>query len=190
MKHALLALLIGLAGVLALSSCATVAPTKFINPEYDFSFLERVAVLPLEDLSQEQQAGVRASRLLITELLASGAVDVVEPGEVSAALVSAGVANSQPTTEQVIAIGKQLGVQAIVTGAVTQAENQRRGAALVPVVTIDLHMVETETGQAVWAATHTETGSNAATRILGSGGRAISETMRRCVKQLVETLVR
>ena len=190
MKLAHFASLVCLLAALGAAGCATVAPTKFINPDYDFSYLQRVAVLPLEDLSQERDAGVRASRLLITELLATGAVNVVEPGEVSAALMKAGVVNSQPTTEQVIAIGKQLGVQAVITGAVTQAENQRRGAALVPVVTIDLHMVETETGQAVWAATHTETGSNAATRLLGSGGRAISETMRRCVRELVETLVR
>ncbi len=190
MKHALAGVLLILAGTLVVPGCATVAPTKFVNPDYDFSYLQRVAVIPLDDLSQERDAGVRASRLLMTELLSTGAVDVVEPGEVSAALAKAGVVGGQPTTEQVIALGNQLGVQAVITGAVTQAENQRRGAALVPVVTIDLHMVETETGQAVWAATHTETGSNAATRLLGSGGRAISETMRRCVRRLVDTLVR
>ena len=180
---------LAVAALLVVASCATVSPTKFVNPSYDFSYLERVAVIPLDDFSQEREAGARATRLLITELLATGAVDVVEPGEVTAALTRAGVVGGQPTTEQALAIGKQLRVQAIITGAVTQAENQRRGPAVVPVVTIDLHMVETETGQAVWAATHTESGSSAATRLLGSGGRAISQTMRRCVRRLVDTLV-
>lgn len=43
-------------------------PTQFTNPDFDFAFVETVAVLPLENLSSDRQAGVRATRLLITEL--------------------------------------------------------------------------------------------------------------------------
>ena len=61
-------------------------PTKFTNPRFDFSFIERVAVLPFENLSGDRQAAWRVTRLTSTELLASGAVDVVEAGEVQSAL--------------------------------------------------------------------------------------------------------
>ncbi|MGB6001678.1 MAG: CsgG/HfaB family protein, partial [Thermoanaerobaculia bacterium] len=134
--------------------------TQFSNPNFDFSFVERVAVLPFENLSSDRQAGLRATRLTVTELLASGALDVVERGEVQAALTQTETfqpgRTPMPNTEQVISLGQALGVQAIIMGTVTQSENLRSGSVLIPVVTIDMRMVEAETGATVWAATHSE----------------------------------
>jgi len=148
-----------------------------------------VAVVPMENLSNDRQAGVRATRLLITELLASGAVDVVEPGEVRAAFQRVGVGREAPSRDQVIALGKSLGVQAILLGTVTESENVRSGTVSIPVVTLDVHMLETETGTAVWAATHSEKGAGLSAKLLGTGAEPISETTRRCVRGIVETLV-
>jgi TolB-like protein len=184
-----------LAGLLCLAGCAGSLPvTKFTNPNFDFSFLERVAVLPFENLSADRQAGFRATRLMITELLASGAVDVVEPGEVQAALLKLpdfqpGRAIS-PSTTQVVALGKSLRVQALIVGSVPQSELVGSGAVRLPVVTLDVHMVETETGATVWAATHTERAGSVGAKVLGTGGKPLAETTRRCVKRLLKTLVR
>ena len=51
-------------------------------------------------------------------------------------------------------------------------------------------MLETETATAVWAATHTEKGAGLSAKLLGTGAEPISETTRRCVRQLIKTLVR
>jgi len=170
--------------------CAGMRPTKFSDPGFDFGFVERVAVLPLENLSTDQQAGERATRLLITELLSSGAVEVVEPGEVrTAADRLGGINRSEPSAEHVIALGESLGVQALIRGSVTQSDRMRSGSVTTPVVTIDLHMVETETATTVWAATHTEKGGSAGARVLGTGGEPISKTTRECVRRLLKTLV-
>jgi hypothetical protein len=56
-------------------------------------------------------------------------------------------------------------------------------------VTLDLHMVETETGATVWAATHSEKGAGLSAKLLGTGAEPISETTRRCVRVLLRTLV-
>lgn len=183
-----------LAGLLCLAGCAGRIPaTQFTNPKFDFSFVERVAVLPFENLSNDRQAGLRATRLMITELLASGAVDVVEPGEVETALAKLQIGqpgrSAQPSTEQILSLGKTLNVQAVIVGTVTQSETLRSGAVAIPVVTLDTHMVETETGATVWAATQSEKGGGAGARILGTGGEPISQTTRRCVQRLIETLV-
>jgi TolB-like protein len=183
-----------LTGLLCLAGCAGRVPvTQFTNPKFDFSFVERVAVVPFENLSNDRQAGLRATRLMITELLASGAVDVVEPGEVETALAELQVGqpgrSAQPSTEQILSLGRTLGVQAVIVGTVTQSEVLRSGAVSVPAVTLDAHMVETETGTTVWAATQSEKGGTAGARILGTGGKPISETTRRCVQRLIETLV-
>jgi len=178
------------ASVLALSACASgMAPTRFTNPSFDFSFVERVAVVPFENLTNDATAGARVTRLVITELLASGAVDVVEPGEVQAALDKMGSRITTPSTEQVVSLGQTLGVQAVVIGSVTQSETLRSGVVEIPVVTLDVHMLETETGAAVWAATHTEKASSLGAKLLGTGGEPISETTRRCVRQVLRTLV-
>jgi TolB-like protein len=177
-----------LAGLTVLGCSGNLPPTQFTNPRFDFGFIERVAVLPLEDLAGDRQAGVRVTRVLITELLASGAVDVVEPGEVQAVVDRVVRGRSAPSQSEVIELGRELGVQAVMVGSVTQSEVLRSGAVSVPVVTLDLHLLETETGAAVWAATHTERGSGAAAKWLGTGAEPISATTRRCVQNALRSL--
>ncbi len=172
------------------ASCATgVSPTEFTNTNFDFGFVERVAVLPLESFAQDTAAGDRTTRMLITELLASGAVDVVEPGEVQAALDRIRGGGIPPTGEEVQSLGQTLQVQAVITGSVTQSEVLRSGIVSYPVVTLDLHMLETETGAAVWAATHTEKASGLSTKILGTGAEPLSATTRKCVRQILQSLL-
>ena len=65
-----------------------------------------------------------------------------------------------PSTEQIVSLGQALGVQALIMGTVTQSENLRSGSVPIPVVTLDLRMVETETGATVWAATQSEKGGS------------------------------
>jgi TolB-like protein len=184
-----------LAGLVLVAGCAgKVKTTRFLHPEFDFSYVERVAVLPFENLSADRNAGARASRLAVTELLATGAVDVVEPGEVRAALGRIPGAQSGrvviPSSEQVATLGQELHVQGLIMGTVTQSEVIRSGAVGMPVVTLDMRMVETDTGETIWASTHTEKGSTVSAKVLGTGGEPISQTTRRCVKTLIRGLIR
>jgi hypothetical protein len=57
-------------------------------------------------------------------------------------------------------------------------------------VTVDLHLVETETGATVWATTHSEKGGSVSARVLGTGGEPIAETTRRCLREALATLVK
>jgi hypothetical protein len=178
-----------LALLLTMPRCA-MKTTEYTNPDFNFGFVERIAIVPLENLAQDSQAGVRSTRLLATELLASGAVDVVEPGEVTAALNRLPGGVTQPATEQIISLGKALNVQALLLGTVAQSEATFSGRVAVPVVTIDLRLVEVETGAAVWAATQSERGSTGSARWLGTSGEPLSETTRRCARALVKQLVK
>jgi curli biogenesis system outer membrane secretion channel CsgG len=178
-----------LIAALGLLGCSgNLAPTEYTNPRFDFGFVEKVAVFPLEDLAGDRQAGVRATRILITELLASGAVDVVEPGEVQAVADRLVRGRKIPSKSEVIDLGRELGVQAVMVGSVTQSEVLRSGLVSVPVVTLDLHLLETETGSSVWAVTHTEEGSGAAAKWLGTGAEPISATTRKCVQKALRSL--
>lgn len=182
-------LALALASGLLAGCSANPEPTEFVNPRFNFGFVERVAVLPFENLSSDRQAGARATRLLITELLATGTLDVVEPGEVQAALGQFGTRVVQPSEEQIVALGQSLEVQALILGTVTQSDLLRSGASTVPVVGLDVRMVEVETGAVVWAATTTVKGDSFAARILGTSGEPVAETTRRAVRQVLRTLV-
>ncbi len=184
-----------LCGVLAaLAACRSGLPTtRFTNTAFDFSYVERVAVLPFDNVTGDRGAAVRATRVMITELLASGAVEVVEPGEVRAALErlpsTRARAAPAPSTEEIVTLGKALSVQAVILGTVTQSEVVRSTGVMMPIVSLDAHMVETETGVPVWASTHTETGGTVAAKVLGTGGKPIADTTRRCVQALLRTLI-
>ena len=183
-----------IASLFFLTSCAgNLAPTQFIDPDFDFEFVERVAVYPFENQSNDREAGTRSTRLFMTELLATGAVGVVETGEVLAAVSQIPRLQApkvtRPSRAEIIALGEQLNVQALVLGTVTQSETLRSGQVGIPVVTIDAHLVETETGTSVWAGTHTEKGGGLGKKILGTGTEPISETTRRCIRRLISSLI-
>ena len=49
-------------------------PSYYINQDTDFSFIKTVAVLPLDNLTNDRFAGESVRQVVISELLASGQV--------------------------------------------------------------------------------------------------------------------
>jgi TolB-like protein len=166
-------------------------PTVFVNKQYNFNFLEKVAVVPFENLSTDQGAGVRITHIFLTELLAAESFDIAEPGEVSKVTQKyIGSGGSSLTRDQITEIGKTLGVQGIILGSVNETSGSRAGGSATTEVTIDARMVETETGQTVWSATNTEGGRGLLASLFGTGDRSEAETTRSCVRRLIKTLVK
>ena len=195
MRNRTLAMLVAvvLATVLFNGCKSSMPPTDFVNPEFDFGFVERVAVLPFENDTNDRMAASRVTRLTMTELLASGVFDVVEPGEVEAAITQMDDLSirqaGRPSKASIATLGKLLQVQALIIGSVTQSGILRSGQVSVPAVTIDMRMVETETGVVVWAATHSEKGSSISSKVLGTGGIPLAQTTRLCVQGALATLI-
>jgi TolB-like protein len=172
-------------------ACSGMKPTVFVNKQYNFNFLEKVAVVPFENLSTDQGAGVRITHLFLTELLAAESFDIAEPGEVSKVTQKyVGSGGSALTRDQITEIGKTLGVQGIILGSVNETSGSRAGGSATTEVTIDARMVETETGQTVWSATNTEGGRSLLASLFGTGDRSEAETARSCVRRLIKTLVK
>lgn len=165
-------------------------PTTFVHPNFDFSFVQRVAVVPFENLSDDRGAGARMSRYFVSELLATEAFDVVEPGEVAKALQEMGlVRTDQLTQSQVVELGGRLGTQGLFLGSVPESGTQRTGGTAEAVVTLDVRLLETETGQVVWSTTHTESGRGFWNAILGGSGSSLGEVSRKAARHALERLV-
>ncbi len=180
-----------LAGVLWLAGCGGTVPSTYVHSGYDFSRVKKVAVLPLENLTSDQTAGEKVRKIVITELLATGIVDVVEPGQVNRAMVQLNVQN--PTVmspEDFKKIGTALGAQLLIVGSVESYERVQVGGVQAPEVTLTLRGVDVDSGTVVWAASHTQGGATVSARLFGLTGDSLSEVARKAAHEAVVTLFR
>lgn len=178
------------ASILTLAGCGGMGTTKFVHPEFNFGFMEKVAVVPFENISSEQGAGARATRYFTASLLSAEAFEIVEPGEVANALSSFAInATAQLTEAQSVKLGQDLGAQGLFLGSLSELSQVRSGSNSVTVVTVVVRLVETETGATVWSATHTEDSSTFWSSLFGARQRPSSEVLRRCVNKCLDTLL-
>jgi polysaccharide biosynthesis protein PelC len=166
-------------------------PTVFLNREYNFQFLEKVAVVPFDNVSDDQGAGARASRVFLSRLLAAESFDVVEPGEVSKALEKYGtVRTSELSQDQIITLGKELKVQGIFLGSVTESTGMRSGGGTTNVVTLVMRLVETEKGTTIWSATNSAGKKGFWASLFGGGEKTQSDAIRACIDGALKTLIK
>lgn len=176
--------------VLIMSGCGGLAPTVFLHTDYDFRFIERVAVIELENLTKDQGAGLRATRFFINELLAAEAFDVVEPGEVARIMAKFSLIKAGDLSkEQIIEIGNSLQVQALLFGSISESSTARTAGGAAFTVTLSTRLVDAESGITVWSATHTEDSKGFFSSLLGTSQKSQSEVTRRCVKKTIRTLI-
>lgn len=175
---------------MVLSACARTSP-YYIHPTYDFSLIKKVAVLPLENLTQDTLAGEKVRKVVVSELLAVGVLDVLEPGQVNRALAQQGIqAPSSMSAEEFKKLGASLGVQAFIVGSVETYEQINVGGVFYPQVAITLRAVDAATGTIIWSASRTGGGVGIAGRLFGLGGETMSEATQKTVRAAVATLFR
>lgn len=173
-----------------LSGCARTTFTYHIREDVDFSFFKRVAVMPLENMTTDKFAAEIVRQAVISELLATGAVDVVVPGDVMYAIDRLGIKSvALPTAEQIKNIGKILNVQGVILGSVEKFGDERLGSISAPTVTITLMMADTSSGGIVWSTTRSKGGASFAARHFGARTDTLSETTIKVVRESIRTLV-
>lgn len=157
----------------------------------DFGSVKRVAVLPLDNLTNERYAGEIVRQVVIGELLASGLVDVIVPGEVTAAIDKMGSkSTSSFTEEQIKTLGSSLKVQAVILGSVGKFGEVRVGNISAPEISITLMMADTSSGSIVWSATRTSGGASFMARHFGATSDTMSESVLKVVRETLRTLTK
>ncbi len=170
------------------SGCRSGNPSFYIRQDIDFSFIKKVAIMPLENLSSNKFAGEAVRQLVTGELLSSGLVDVVVPGDVTTAIDKLEIKPiTSPSSKQIKAIGKLLKVQAVIMGSVEKYSETKTANISAPEVTITLMMAETDTGSIIWSVTKTRGGASFMARHFGAKTKTMSETALEVVKEAVET---
>ncbi len=172
------------------SGCRGSAPVYHMSADIDFSFYKRVAVMPLDNFTNEKFAGEIVRQVVISELLASGLVDVILPGEVKNAMTELGIKSvSSPTENEIRALGKSLKIEALIVGSVDEYGEIRSGNVSAPQVTISLMMADAGTGSIVWSITKTRGGASFMARHFGARHETMSETVLLLVREAIKTLV-
>ncbi len=165
------------------------APAFYISRDTDFSFIKSVAVLPLDNLTNERFVNDVVRQVVISELLASGLVDVVSPGDALAAIQKLRLKPDQAlNAEQIKAVGKDLKVQAVIIGAVNKFGEAKTGNFSVPEVTITLMMADAGSGNIIWSVTKTRGGASFLARHFGARSETMSETVLKVVREAIQTL--
>ncbi len=173
----------------ALSACGGRATHNyFVRKDVDFSYIKRVAVLPFENLSNDQSAGERLRRMFACELLASGLVDVAPLGETSVAFDKLRLTSPALLKgEDVKGLCKAAGVQAVVYGTVAHTEEVKVGTLSVPEVALTFNMLD-ESGTVIWSSNVVLSGGSFWSNYLGGRGESVTEVSLRAIRDAIRTL--
>jgi hypothetical protein len=169
--------------------CKTVETPYHLAEDVDLSFIKKVAVLPLDNLTNDKYAADAVRQVAINELLLTGLVDVALPGDATVAMEKAGVREaSSLNTQKIKEIAGALKVQAVILGAVEKYGEVRSGSFTAPEVTITLMMADAATGSILWSATKTAVGDSFMARHFGARSESLSELTVKVVRDCIRTL--
>lgn len=176
---------------LTLAGCRSTRQTHYLHKNADLGAIEKVAVLPFENLTEERSASDKVQKIFQMELLALDVFEVAEPGQVTKVLRGSGITSPEALGEKDIQkLGQDLGAQALFVGTVVDYAETRTGSTPTPEVTIQVRLVETQTGATIWSTSHTRAGAGVSTRLFGLGGESLTEATRRVVRKELATLLK
>jgi polysaccharide biosynthesis protein PelC len=119
----------------------------------------RLAVLPFDNQTPAPRAGGATADLIVAELIATGRVPVMDPGEVTEVLRRESL---EPTdTSRLpspLRLGRVLQVSHVLQGSVTEYR-YKPGVSETPVAGLTARVIEVSTGEVVWTSSHARAGS-------------------------------
>lgn len=177
-------------GLFLIVGCRS-GPTVYIHPNADFSLIKKVAILPFDNLTQDRFAADKVQKILITELLSLGAFDIVEPGEALRALATQRIESiTAMIAPEIKKVGEILGAQALLFGTVVDFGESRVGTNPSPEVTVQLRLVETQSGITLWSVSHTRSGVKIPVRLFGVGGETPTQATQKLIRQEINTILK
>jgi hypothetical protein len=164
--------------------------TSYLHPNVDFGYMERAAVLPFRNLSQDALAGARIQSIFLMELLEEDVLSIVDPRETEAAMRSLGLSADQDLApEKAVALGAKLGVEALFFGIVEEYGQGQGDRTRGPEITAVFGIIETQTGAVVWRAQVHETGGSLWKRLFGGRPDDAYTVSRDVVRRALRTLL-
>ncbi|MDD5773860.1 MAG: CsgG/HfaB family protein [bacterium] len=163
----------------------------YLKDEAPLHKVKKLALLEFNNMSKDKNAGEKLAYIFAIELMTSSQFKVIEPGEVDKALkeVKVRAKGGVNTLELADAqkIGEALGVDAVILGTIDTFEMGKKDD---PVISMDIHMLDTKDGSLIWQVNYIATGSDFA-YLLDFGKITTTEMLsRKMVQQLLAPIIK
>lgn len=179
--------------VLLLTGCSITGAGSgretYKNNLMNFAAVQNVAVLPFQNLTDDDEGAARAGDTYMGMLLATEAIYVLPPGEVQRGIERANLRNpATPSSEEIKKLGEILEVDAVITGVLREYGNVRSGQTEANLISLSLQMLEVETGTIVWSGASTRGGIGMSERLFGGGGDPMNQVTKEAINDLLDQL--
>lgn len=177
--------------LLCVAGCATPGPSStYHDPAIDFGVLRTLAVLPFENFSRDKLAGDRVRDTFVNNLMATGAIYVIPPGEVARGVLRSGILNpAAPSLEEVAKLAAIIKADALITGTVREYGEVKSGTASANVISLSMQMIEVQSKKVVWTASTARGGISLMDRLLGSGGAPMDDVTEAAINDIIDKLL-
>jgi TolB-like protein len=139
--------------------------------------ISSLAVLPFDNQTAAIRPGASLSDLLVSEILASGPVAVMDPSEVADLLRRESLDGADPgRLPSAQRVGRLLQVSHVLQGAVIEYR-YKPGLSETPMVGVTARVVDVATGEVVWTASYARSGSWWRQNGLGAVAQSIARDM-------------
>ncbi len=181
-------LLFGLCGIL-FSGCVT-DRTFFLDENIEINLLQRIAVLPFANNTQTKFVESRLRDVITTEILSRGIFDIVADGDIRRFLKDEVSGNPQAVDSKVARkMGRELEVEAFMTGAVDIYDENRNGSYTYPVVAVTLRLLDVRNHKIIWQASASESGYGTWSRVFGFASEDFNQVSFRLAQKILASLI-
>jgi TolB-like protein len=173
-----------------LFGCAgTTVPQVFMRPEFNKEYVNKVAVLPFEDIANNPTMARRCRQITITQILASGLFEVVDKMQVDSVLKQEAIQFDTPINASTLRrLGQLLDVQAFLVGSLDEAGYIHKGAADYLDISMTMRLLDAESGLVLWQASGRNSGYSWWDRLFGVGGKDSFQVTQELVRDLLRTI--
>ncbi len=159
----------------------------FINKDFDFSIIKRVAVLPFENLTEDRNAGDIIRYMVFNEI--QKFIETVPLGDVEKFLRQKNIQKiNELTKEDLTSLAHTLKVDALVTGHVYKYGESRTGTINLPEVAFSLVIIEPEEGSIIFGVTKSGRSDSFLAKHFGVGINTVNQLALKLVKEAVDEL--
>lgn len=175
--------------IVLLTGCSTTGH-HYTDPAVGLGYVNKIAILPLENFTAKQGFEERARELLTTRILGYGLYEVVEKGELHRFLRDEIRSSDKELIDQRIAkrMAREFNIDAYIAGSIDEFNEVRNGSYTYPVIAISLRMIDVKTGNIIWKASHNANGYSTAGRLFGLAAEDTNSVLFRLIDQLLGTL--
>ncbi|MCM8808076.1 MAG: hypothetical protein NC926_09115 [Candidatus Omnitrophica bacterium] len=159
----------------------------FIDKNFDFTIIKRIAVIPFENYSENREAGEIIRQLVIHEL--QSLTITIPSADVDKVLKAERINKPEEiTTEIMQKLAKELKVDVLIGGIVYKYGETREGIIGIPEVSINLKVIDPQSGTIVFSIVKTERGGSFWTKHFGAGAMPITQVALKVISDAVKKL--